>query len=60
MQLIKSDRLTIATEEASLEIIQTNGIRQGSPDSSVLFASLVADRLGEVLTTAHRWRELHG
>ena len=49
MQLIRSDKLTIATEESQLDIMQTNGIRQGSPDSSVLFASLVADRLGGIL-----------
>ena len=49
MQLIRSDKLTIATEESQLDITQTNGIRQGPPDSPVLFASLVADRLGGIL-----------
>ena len=41
MQLIRSDKLTIAMEETPLEIMQINGIRQGSPDSPVLFASQV-------------------
>ena len=48
-QLIRSDKLTIATDEFQLNVTQTNGIRQGSPDSPVLFASLMADRLGGIL-----------
>ena len=49
MQLIRSDKLTISTGDAELEVEQTNGIRQGSPDSPLLFASLVADQLGGIL-----------
>ena len=49
MQLIRSEKLTISTGDAELDVEQTNGIRQGSPDSPVLFASLVADRLGRIL-----------
>ena len=36
MQLLQSDKLTIATQEAPIEISQTNGLRQGSPDSTLL------------------------
>ena len=51
MQLIRSDKLNISTGETELEVVQTNGIRQRSPDSPVLFAGLVADRLGGILRT---------
>ena len=47
MQLIQSDTLHISTDAGTP---QSNGFREGSPDSPVLFAGLVADRLHEILT----------
>ena len=53
----RSDKLTIATEESQLDILQTNGLHQGSLHSPVLFASLVADRLGGILRTKEKCRQ---
>ena len=48
MQLIQWDTLHISTDSGTLQIPQPNGLRQGSPDSPVLFAGLVPDRLYEI------------
>ena len=42
LQLIQSSSMQISTDSNVLHIPQSNGLRQGSPDSPVLFAGLVA------------------
>ena len=49
LQLIRSDLMQISTDSGMLRVPQSNGLRQGSPDSPVLFAGLVADRLQDTV-----------
>ena len=45
--LVRNDSLEIQAGHETHSIPQTNGVRQGSPDSPVIFASVVGDVMNE-------------
>ena len=49
MQLIRADTITLATCGETLQVPQTNGVRQGSPDSPVVFSAAIGETLDEVM-----------
>ena len=49
LQLLRADHLTLAVCGELLHVPQTNGVRQGSPDSPVVFSASIGETLDEVL-----------
>ena len=49
LQLVQCDTLLVQTDGGNINIQQTNGVRQGSPDSPVLFAALMGESIGDIL-----------
>ena len=59
--LLQARSLHIATGDHVAQVEQTNGVRQGSPDSSVVFAALTAEALqAAVSKTAHMLGDARG
>ena len=50
LQLLRADHLTLAVCGELLHVPQTNGVRQGSPDSPVVFSASIEETLDEVLS----------
>ena len=50
LQLLRADHLTLAVCGELLHVPQTNGVRQGSPDSPVVFSASIGETLDEVLS----------
>ena len=46
LQLVQCETLLVQTDGGNINIQQTNGVRQGSPDSPVLFAALMGVHRG--------------
>ena len=49
IDMLANEVINVAVEKEVLEVEQTNGVRQGSPDSPVAFAALIGQVLNEVL-----------
>ncbi|CAE7709541.1 unnamed protein product, partial [Symbiodinium necroappetens] len=49
LQLLRADNITLAVCGELLQVPQTNGVRQGSPDSPVVFSAAIGETLDEVL-----------
>ena len=49
IDLLTNDEIKVMLEEEVLPVEQTNGVRQGAPDSPVIFAAIVGQILNEVL-----------
>ncbi|CAE7778272.1 unnamed protein product [Symbiodinium sp. CCMP2456] len=58
--LLRSDTLTVNFRGATLHLDQTNGVRQGSPDSPVAFGSVVARDLDDCIGEAKRAKPTTG
>ncbi|CAE7898818.1 unnamed protein product, partial [Symbiodinium necroappetens] len=58
VSLLRSDTLTVTFCGENLVLRQTNGVRQGSPDSPVAFGSVVARDLDECLGEAKTFKPL--
>ena len=43
------ETLLVQTDGGNINIQQTNGVRQGSPDSPVLLAALMGESIGDIL-----------
>ena len=49
IDILANEVINVTVEKEALEVEQTNGVRQGSPDSPVAFAALIGQVLNEVL-----------
>ena len=49
LQLVQCETLLVQTDGGNIPVQQTNGVRQGSPDSPVLFAALMGESIGDIL-----------
>ena len=52
LALLEARELNIAVADEVVSVPQSNGVRQGSPDSPVLFSRIIADDLQEALRDA--------
>ena len=52
LALLEARELNVAIADSIIQIPQSNGVRQGSPDSPVLFSRIIADDLAGALQDA--------